>query len=186
MKRKARIVVLIAAGLFVVMPSSAFATLVDFSFTDDYLVGNWEPVIGDLLSETFGILFYAPDGYDFTIEEMSTNVSDWLVFHNDEIPLYFGYQGTDGNPFFPGSPIILDPDDVLGTDYRFDFTLDPISPLFLPGEEIDFPVHLYYEEGIGIAHSEGTMSLTGTPEPTTIALLGLGSIFLLKSYRKFV
>ena len=182
MKRKACFIALIAAGLFVVMSSSAFATLVDFSFTDDYLVGNWEPDAGEIFpSETFGIIFYALDmPKEFAIEEMSTNVPNWLVFHAGDVALYFGYQGVSENPFVLGNPIILDSGTAAGTDFQFDFTLDPISPQFLAGETIEFPVHLYYKEGNGIAHSEGTMSLTGIPEPATIALLGLSSLFLLR------
>ena len=182
MKRKACIVALIAAGLFVVMPDTVSAVLVDFSFTDDYLIENWKAEEGfNLPTETFGILFHLAPEYDFTVEEMSTNVPNWLVFHNSGVPLYFGYQGTNGSPFFPGSPIVLDLGTAEGTDFQFDFTLDSISsPFFLPGEEIIFSVELYYENGVGIAYSEGSMPLTGTPEPATSALLGLGGLFLLR------
>lgn len=183
MKRKTYFIALMF--IVVVMPDTVSAVLVNFSFTDDYIIENWEPDGGEVLpSETFGILFYAPEDYDFTVEEMSTNVPDWLVFYAGDIPLYFGYQGTGDNPFLPGSSIALDSEIVGETDYQFNFTLNSISPQFSPGEEIDFPVHLYYEDGAGIAYSEGSMSLVGIPEPATIALLGLGSILLLQRRRK--
>jgi len=88
--KKKWMVMLAVVGLFSVMPNTASATLLDFSFTDDYLISNWKPTGSFTLpGETFGILFYAPVGFDFTVEKMNTNVSDWMVFHNSKIPLFF-------------------------------------------------------------------------------------------------
>jgi len=197
MKQK-RSIIVAAAGILVWLIPAVQATVIDF----EYRIVGYDPLQLELehtLSFDYDLQQLTITGiiYDYELDfddgylDVSTYVDScpttfsvvWNVVNNTGVT-WTGYEFTWGGPLHGGGPATIVPESIestrLRTIYAEDFYVELSgSPVVPDGESLTIEFDLVAQ----IEHSINMFDQHVIPEPTTMALLGLGGFGLLRKRR---